>query len=191
MANKFTQSVLERQYKEAQEEKRNQRLAAARQATALEQEPVPEQPIVQVVAPDAGTRLNNKIILPVPTAEEPAQSAPKEQPAKTVAEAPKSEKTQSAVPAAPAPPKAIAQPTRTEVDISPAKTSKQTAEVAHTEQDTLNLDAYIVQEEERVAKNKTFYLDQAVIDAVKTAAKRRKITDSKLVNDILRKVLSL
>ncbi|MFV0400438.1 MAG: hypothetical protein ACK5LX_07445 [Oscillospiraceae bacterium] len=44
---------------------------------------------------------------------------------------------------------------------------------------------------ERSAKNKTFYLDTEVIDALHRAAKAQKMTDSRLCNDILRKVLGL
>jgi len=41
----------------------------------------------------------------------------------------------------------------------------------------------------RTAKNKTFYLDEEVIEAVKATAKSQKVTDSKLVNAILQAVL--
>ena len=51
--------------------------------------------------------------------------------------------------------------------------------------------AYVIRTPERVAKNKTFYLDEAVITAVRAAAKRQKVTESKLVNDILRGVLGI
>lgn len=44
---------------------------------------------------------------------------------------------------------------------------------------------------QRSAKNKTFYLDAQVIDAIKTVAKKQKITESRLVNDLLRKVLGV
>jgi len=54
-----------------------------------------------------------------------------------------------------------------------------------------NLDAYIVRDEGRSAKNKTFYLDIAVIEAIRAAAASQKVTDSKLVNDILRKILGV
>lgn len=43
----------------------------------------------------------------------------------------------------------------------------------------------------RLAKNKTFYLDGDVIDMIKNAARAQGVTDSKLVNDILRKVLGI
>lgn len=131
MANKFTQSVLERQYKEAQEEKR-----AKKQPPAVaEPDAASEPPSVSEVAVSA-----------VPVQEEKTEAIP-----------------------------AIAK--------KPAAPALQSV--------PLNLDAYIIKETERVAKNKTFYLDQAVIDAVKAAAKRQRITDSKLVNDILRKVLAV
>lgn len=44
---------------------------------------------------------------------------------------------------------------------------------------------------QRQAKNKTFYLDGDVIIAIKTTAKAQGVTDSKLVNDILRRVLDV
>ena len=51
------------------------------------------------------------------------------------------------------------------------------------------LDQLLETEEGRLAKNKTFYLDKAVIDAIHKAAKSRGMTDSKLVNEILKKIL--
>ena len=51
--------------------------------------------------------------------------------------------------------------------------------------------SYLKQENIRDAKNKTFYLDTKVIEAIKTAAKSHKTTDSKLVNDILSNVLNV
>lgn len=44
---------------------------------------------------------------------------------------------------------------------------------------------------QRLAKNKTFYLDADLIDAIKATARQQGVTDSKLVNDILRRVLGL
>lgn len=44
---------------------------------------------------------------------------------------------------------------------------------------------------DRNAKNKTFYLDTEVIDALHLAAKAQKMTDSRLCNDILKKVLGI
>ncbi|MBE6904758.1 MAG: hypothetical protein E7476_00560 [Ruminococcaceae bacterium] len=55
----------------------------------------------------------------------------------------------------------------------------------------VDLSAFIIRDNERSAKNKTFYLDAAVIDAIKTAATAQKVTDSKLVNDILKKILGV
>lgn len=52
-----------------------------------------------------------------------------------------------------------------------------------------DLEAYIVRDSGRKAKNKTFYLDGAVIQAIKRAATTQRITESKLVNDILKKIL--
>jgi hypothetical protein len=48
---------------------------------------------------------------------------------------------------------------------------------------------FLRREPQRMAKNKTFYLDAQVIEAIKSTAKEQKVTDSKLVNDILRMVL--
>ncbi len=55
----------------------------------------------------------------------------------------------------------------------------------------IDLSAFIIRDNERSAKNKTFYLDAAVIDAIKSAAAAQKVTDSKLVNDILKKILGV
>lgn len=54
-----------------------------------------------------------------------------------------------------------------------------------------DISRYIRREPQRMAKNKTFYLDGDVIDAIKKTARTQKITDSKLVNDILRQVLGI
>lgn len=50
---------------------------------------------------------------------------------------------------------------------------------------------YLRRDNQRLAKNKTFYLDSEVIEAIKATAKAQQVTDSKLVNDILRRVLGL
>lgn len=52
-----------------------------------------------------------------------------------------------------------------------------------------NLESYIVRDSGRKAKNKTFYLDGSVIQAIKRAAVAQHVTESKLVNDILKKIL--
>lgn len=54
-----------------------------------------------------------------------------------------------------------------------------------------DVSVYLRREPQRVAKNKTFYLDGEVIDAIKSTARAQQVTDSKLVNDILRRVLGL
>lgn len=54
-----------------------------------------------------------------------------------------------------------------------------------------DLSEYIARTPKRMAKNKTFYLDVDVIEALKNAAKQQNITDSRLCNDILRTVLGL
>lgn len=54
-----------------------------------------------------------------------------------------------------------------------------------------DLSEYLRPTPQRLAKNKTFYLDSDVIDAIRNTAKQQKVTDSKLVNDILRRVLEL
>ena len=51
------------------------------------------------------------------------------------------------------------------------------------------LDQLLDTEEGRHAKNKTFYLDKAVIDAIHKEAKSRNMTDSKLINELLKKIL--
>jgi hypothetical protein len=50
---------------------------------------------------------------------------------------------------------------------------------------------YISHDTHRVAKNKTFYLDTAVVDAVKRISREQQVTESRLVNDILRGVFGL
>jgi hypothetical protein len=53
----------------------------------------------------------------------------------------------------------------------------------------INIENYLRPSDSRMAKNKTFYLDEDVIAAVRFAAKTQRMTDSKMVNDILRTVL--
>lgn len=60
-----------------------------------------------------------------------------------------------------------------------------------TEAPLPDLSQFISPQAERVAKNKTFYLDQEVIDALHQAAKAQNMTDSRLCNEILRGVLGL
>lgn len=59
------------------------------------------------------------------------------------------------------------------------------------QQGSPDISEYIRISPTRLAKNKTFYLDSDVINAIKVTAQKQSVTDSKLVNDILRKVLGL
>lgn len=68
--------------------------------------------------------------------------------------------------------------------ITPAKTTKPSKTPAPKD-----LSAYIVRKDTRNAKNKTFYLDETVILAIKRAATSQQVAESKLVNDILKKIL--
>lgn len=68
----------------------------------------------------------------------------------------------------------------------PTRTAKSKAPTS-----SVDLNAFIIRDEGRVAKNKTFYLDSDVIDAIKRAAAAQKVTDSKLVNDIMKKILGV
>lgn len=54
-----------------------------------------------------------------------------------------------------------------------------------------DIDTTVKVEPERKAKNKTFYLDEDLINIIKNHAKRQKTTDSKLINDILRQVFKI
>lgn len=95
---------------------------------------------------------------------------------------------------APAPKKKTAVPPQV---VDPQLLSVQSAEVEpqepapRVELVVPDLGDYIVRGEARIAKNKTFYLDLIVIDAIRAAAAAQNVTDSKLVNDILRKILGV
>lgn len=54
-----------------------------------------------------------------------------------------------------------------------------------------DLSDFINKTPQRVAKNKTFYLDESVINALSVAAKEQNTTDSRLCNDILKTVLGV
>lgn len=60
---------------------------------------------------------------------------------------------------------------------------------AQSSPSVLDLSDLFDREEERKAKNKTFYLDDSVIQAIKKTASDYHVTESKLVNDILKKIL--
>ncbi|WP_279146107.1 MULTISPECIES: DUF6364 family protein [Clostridium] len=62
--------------------------------------------------------------------------------------------------------------------------------------ETLNNDTLvdlssIIDIKEKSGKNKTFYLDEEVIKNIKKYAKSQKVSESKLVNDILKHVFKL
>lgn len=154
MANKFTQSILERQYKEAQEEKRAKKTA----------------PVTMPVQEDEAAASESEAVAAIiETVTASAQEEPVAQPVK-----PGTDRAVDTV--------------KLEGITSPEKPLTKPASASGIE---LNLDAYIIKGNDRVAKNKTFYLDQNVIEGIKSAAKRQKVTDSKLVNDILKKVLAI
>lgn len=70
-------------------------------------------------------------------------------------------------------------------------TKKPAPSAENTPTETFSLDQFLTPEQGRQAKNKTFYLDASVIDAIKKAARANHIAESKLVNDILKKVLQV
>ena len=107
-----------------------------------------------------------------------------ETPVQEAAAVPAAQEAPQAAPAAPAP-KAAEPPA--EQPAPRARAARQPRPAAPP----VDLTEFIVRDEGRMAKNKTFYLDAAVIDALHRAAVAQKVTDSKLVNDILRKILGL
>lgn len=54
----------------------------------------------------------------------------------------------------------------------------------------INIDDLFPQVEEKKGKNKTFYLEHDVMISIKKTAKSKKVSESKLVNDILKHVLT-
>lgn len=103
-------------------------------------------------------------------------SAPEPEPAPQTAAAPE-----------PAPASVYEEP----AEPAPAPAAKPAVKKAVQSKSVPDLTDFIVRDEGRTAKNKTFYLDAAVIDGVHRAAVAQKVTDSKLVNDILKKILGL
>lgn len=75
-------------------------------------------------------------------------------------------------------------------DDEPQKPARRAKTVAISK-NTPDLTDFIVRDTGRTAKNKTFYLDAAVIEAIHRCSLAQKVTDSKLVNDILRKILAV
>lgn len=49
----------------------------------------------------------------------------------------------------------------------------------------------IIGKTEKNSKNKTYYLEISVIDEIKKVAKSKKVSESKIVNDILKHVLNI
>ena len=82
------------------------------------------------------------------------------------------------------------EPIQNEVSASPSP-AKKTVQKKQPSKSLPDLSDFIIKESGRSAKNKTFYLDAAVIEAVHAAAEAQRITDSKLVNDILKKILQV
>lgn len=76
------------------------------------------------------------------------------------------------------------------IEQSPLSKNIETVSDSSPSPSSLNLSDLLERGEERKAKNKTFYLDDSVIQAIKKAASDYHITESKLVNDILKKILS-
>lgn len=168
MANKFTKSVLERQAKEMK----------ARSSKPAEEGSRPAVP----AAP--ATAVPTSPVEPAPA--EPQPPIQTEQPEPIPAASgttPPADLPIPAEPAAPSPSPAPEVPAG-EGGAKPRATRKAAAPLP-------DLTAFIVRDEGRSAKNKTFYLDEAVIDALHRAAVAQKITDSKLVNDILKKILEV
>lgn len=167
MANKFTKSVLERQAKELQSQRSAGKKTTAPEEPAVsapkvEIEPPAETPVISVPAPEIKTA----------QPEEPAAKAPVTDSLVEVETAKKVDFSEPAPVTAPVK-KAAAQP------------KTEPAPVA------MDISAFIIRDEGRSAKNKTFYLDEVVINALHRAAVAQKVTDSKLVNDILKKILNV
>jgi len=75
---------------------------------------------------------------------------------------------------------------------SRAKPAAAEKEIRHMDSvPDLDLTDFLEIEPRREAKNKTFYLDVEVIEAISAAARKQNVADSKLVNDVLRRVLGI
>jgi len=57
-------------------------------------------------------------------------------------------------------------------------------------QSTFDLNS-IIEKNKKTSSNKTYYLEDKVIEAIKKIAKKQKISESKLVNDILKHILNV
>jgi len=89
--------------------------------------------------------------------------------------------------------KCVSNHKKQELDATKPETTRETPipKEKKEENSSLVLSDYMSLETERKAKNKTFYLDGAVIQALKKAATAQHVTESKLVNSILKKILLL
>lgn len=83
--------------------------------------------------------------------------------------------------------KAASAATEKKVDVSKPKNEP----VQQPVSDLPDISEFLQVEPQRVAKNKTFYLDEKVIDALSAAAKKQGVPESKLCNNILRRVLGV
>lgn len=69
---------------------------------------------------------------------------------------------------------------------------KNEEEATNVEQTTLNFDlSHIINKKTKTSKNKTFYLETDVIKEIESHAKRQRVSDSRLLNDILKHILKL
>lgn len=77
----------------------------------------------------------------------------------------------------------------TEPSQQPFSTPAKETDLTEVPETAFDLQTLFASTASRTARNKTFYLDQTVIDAIHRTAKAQKTTDSKLVNEILKKIL--
>lgn len=164
MANKFTKSVLERQAKEMRQHPARAAKPAGEGEAVPQETPVQSAQSTQPAQPDAPAAATTG---PTPAAEPAAPAADAQD--------------------SPAPETAPAE----QVPVSQPTPRARAAKTAKASAVPVDLAEFIVRDEGRIAKNKTFYLDAAVIDALHRAAVAQKVTDSKLVNDILKKILGV
>jgi hypothetical protein len=71
------------------------------------------------------------------------------------------------------------------------------AMVSTDEEEVLTKDEFkinlskIISKTQKKSKNKTFYLDENVIISIEKEAKKQKVSDSKLLNDILKHIFNI
>lgn len=166
MANKFTQSVLQRLEQEAAKQK------ADTAATVPPAEPLTKTVSQPKDTKAAGQGRGSKKAPAAPKAVKPKDETPTKTPAQPAA--PAQNHVGASVPDRPQ----AQPPTQPPAETTPAAPAP-------------DLSAYLDLRPARQAKNKTFYLDVEVIDAITHAARAQGLADSKLVNDILRRVLGV